>query len=66
MLSLNKVAWILVIVGALNWGLVGLGDFAGADWNIVNMLLSSMPQLESVVYVLVGASGAWLLAKKGI
>ena len=66
MLSLNKVAWILVVVGALNWGLVGLGDFAGADWNVLNMLLSSMPQLESIVYVLVGASGAWLLAKKGV
>ena len=66
MLSLNKVAWILVVVGALNWGLVGLGDFAGADWNVLNMLLRSMPQLESIVYVLVGASGAWLLAKKGV
>ncbi len=59
------VAWLLVIVGALNWGLVGLGDFAGSDWNVVNMLLGAWPQVESLVYVLVGASGAWMLANKG-
>lgn len=64
MSSLNMVAWLLVIVGALNWGLVGLGDFAGADWNLVNMLLGTWPQVESLVYVLVGASGIWLLANK--
>ncbi len=63
--SLNMVAWVLVIVGALNWGLIGLGDFAGADWNVVNMLLGAWPQVESLVYVLVGASGAWMLLKKG-
>lgn len=55
------VATLLVVVGAVNWGLVGLGGFMGANWNVVNMLLGSMPQVEWVVYVLVGASGLWLL-----
>lgn len=53
-------ATLLVVVGALNWGLVGLGGFMGANWNVVNMLLGSMPQVEWVVYVLVGAAGVWL------
>jgi len=65
MSSLNMVAWLLVIVGALNWGLVGLGGFAGADWNVVSMLLGAWPQVEWLVYVLVGASGAWMLVNKG-
>ncbi len=55
------VATLLVVVGALNWGLVGLGGFMGSNWNVVNMVLGSMPQLEWVVYVLVGVSGLWLL-----
>jgi len=55
------VATLLVVVGAVNWGLVGLGGFMGANWNVVNMLLGSMPQLEWVVYILVGGSGLWLL-----
>ncbi len=50
------VAGILVIVGALNWGLVGIGGFMGADWNLVGMILGSWPMVEWLVYVLVGAS----------
>ena len=54
------VATLLVIVGALNWGLVGLGGFMGSNWNVVNMVLGSWPQVEWLVYVLVGLSGLWL------
>ncbi len=54
------VATLLVVVGAVNWGLVGLGGFMGANWNLVNMVLGSWPQIEWVVYVLVGAAGVWL------
>ncbi len=50
------VAKILVIVGALNWGLVGVGMFLGSNLNLVNMILGSIPVLEAVVYVLVGVS----------
>jgi uncharacterized protein len=63
-MSINMVAWILVIVGAINWGLIGLGEFAGANWNVVGMLLGAWPQVEWLVYVLVGASGAWMLINK--
>jgi uncharacterized membrane protein YuzA (DUF378 family) len=57
------VATLLVIVGALNWGLVGLSMLMnnGANWNVVNMLLGSSSLLEGLVYVLVGLSGLWLL-----
>lgn len=43
------IAWILVIVGALNWGLVGLFDF-----NLVMTIFGSWPMVERVIYVLVG------------
>jgi len=56
----EMAATLLVIVGALNWGLVGLGGFMGANWNVVNMVLGAWPQVEWIVYVLVGASGLWL------
>jgi uncharacterized protein len=63
MKALHLVTFILVIVGAVNWGLVGLGYFAGADWNVVSMILGSWPQVEAAVYVLVGLSAIWLLVK---
>lgn len=56
MKGLQQVANILVIVGALNWGLVGL-----LDLNVVNMVLGSMAGLEKIVYILVGLSGVLAL-----
>ena len=56
---LHMVSWILIIVGALNWGLVGIGGFMGNSLNLVNMLLGSMPMLENLVYVLVGLSAVY-------
>jgi len=61
MKALHMIAFILLAIGGLNWGLVGLGDFAGSDWNVVNMILGSWPMVESAVYVLVGVSAVWLL-----
>ncbi len=51
------------MVGALNWGLVGLSMLINGamGWNVVNMLLGSMPQIEAVVYILVGLSALWLI-----
>ncbi len=53
---LAKVAKVLLVVGGLNWGLVGVGMLMGSYWNLVNMIFGSMPTLEAVVYVLVGVS----------
>lgn len=53
----HMVAFVLVVVGALNWGLVGL-----LQVNLVHQLLMSVPALESLVYVLVGVSGVYLFA----
>ena len=63
MADVNYLDWaslVLVIVGALNWGLVGLGTFADQNLNLVNMLLAPVsPQLEALVYLLVGLSGLY-------
>lgn len=53
--SLQMVAWWLVIIGGLNWGLVGLMGL-----NVVNMMFASIPVVEQVVYMLVGVSALYL------
>jgi hypothetical protein len=53
---LSQVTRVLVVVGGINWGLVGIGMLMGGNWNVVNMLLGSVPMLEAVVYILVGLS----------
>lgn len=62
--ALKNVAWWLVIIGAINWGLVGLGYYMGSDYNVVKMIFGSMASVENLVYVLVGLSGAWFLWDK--
>ena len=55
MKELHMVTFTLVLVGAVNWGLVGLFNY-----NLVNMLLGGMPSIEKLVYVLVGASAVYV------
>lgn len=63
MKSLHMVAWVLVMIGAVNWGLVGIGEFMGSNLNVVNMLLGNWPTVEAIVYVLVGASAVYEIVK---
>ena len=56
MKALHTVAFLLVVVGGLNWGLVGAGG-----WNLVEMLLGSWMWVEKLVYVLVGLSALYLV-----
>lgn len=49
------VAFLLVVVGALNWGLVGFFNF-----NLVSTLLGT-GMLTNVVYDLVGLSAVYIL-----
>lgn len=55
-MKLHAIEFVLVIIGGINWGLIGLGRFAGADWNLVYFILGAWPTVEWVVYVLVGLS----------
>jgi len=47
------VAWVLVIIGGLNWGLVGVGMLTSMNLNLVNLAFGSMPTLEAAVYLIV-------------
>lgn len=60
-MKLHCIAFILVIVGGLNWGLVALGSLMGSNWNIVNLLLGAWSMVENVVYLLVGVSALVLV-----
>ena len=56
MKAVNLVTLLLVIVGGLNWGLVGLFSF-----DLVAAIFGAGSLLARVVYVLVGASAFWQL-----
>lgn len=51
---INIMTLVLVIVGGLNWGLVGLFGF-----DLVAALFGPGSALTRIVYILVGLSAAW-------
>ena len=51
MKGVHKLAYFLLLVGGLNWGLVGLFNF-----NLVMALFGSWPMFEKLIYILVGLS----------
>lgn len=61
MTLVDGTALELVVVGALNWGLVGIAYFvdASANWNLVNAVAGSVPGIEFVIYLLVGLAGVY-------
>lgn len=52
----DYIALVLVIVGGLNWGLVGIFNF-----DLVATLFGDMSLLSRIVYALVGASAVYVL-----
>ncbi|KKW15437.1 MAG: hypothetical protein UY55_C0001G0191 [Candidatus Jorgensenbacteria bacterium GW2011_GWB1_50_10] len=56
MKALHKVAFVLLVIGGLNWLLTAFG------WNVVAYLGDT---LATVVYVLVGLSAIYLVATHG-
>ena len=54
----SKTMKVLLVVGGLNWGLIGLGMLMGetSSWNLVHVAFGSMPMFEAAVYVLVGVA----------
>lgn len=54
---MKQVSWIatlLIVIGAINWGFVGV-----FGWNLVEEVFGSWAAVERIVYFLVGISGLW-------
>ncbi len=52
-----SVAWVLVVIGSLNWLLVGVFNL-----NIVDAIFSNL--IARVVYVIIGAAAVYILVNK--
>ena len=53
---IEYVAVILLIVGGLNWGLIGLFKF-----NLIDAIFGMMSGISRIIYVLVGVAAAYRL-----
>lgn len=55
MKALHVIAFVLVVVGGINWGLVGINP----GYDLVAMLLGKWPVAVQVAYTLVGLSAIY-------
>jgi len=51
---IDTIALILIIIGAINWGLIGIFNF-----NLVDTIFGTMSVLSRIIYTLVGVAGVW-------
>lgn len=51
---IHWIALILVIIGALNWGMVGFFNI-----NVVGLIFKGSPGIARVIYAIVGLAGLW-------
>ena len=51
---IDKIALTLIVIGAINWGLIGIFRF-----NLVDAIFGTMSILSRIIYTLVGISGLW-------
>lgn len=56
MKKIHNIAYILVLIGAVQWGIIGLFSI-----NIIEMIFDSVPMITQLIYVLVGLSGLYLI-----
>lgn len=57
----RNVAKLLVLIGSINWGLIGISYFSGGNLNIISMVVGGWPAIEAIVQVLIGLSLLYLL-----
>lgn len=56
MRAFNIIAWIILLIGGLNWLLIGIFSF-----NLVTTICGGIDVLVRIIYILVGISALWLL-----
>ena len=60
----GKIAYILIVIGAINWGLVGL-----LNLDLVAAIFGGIPILAKIIYIVIGLSGVYalfcMITKKG-
>ena len=57
MKTLDIIALVLVIIGGINWGLVGVFDY-----NVVDAIFGAYSAISDIIYTLVGLAALWTIS----
>jgi uncharacterized membrane protein YuzA (DUF378 family) len=56
MYALNVIVFVLLVIGGLNWGLVGLANF-----NLVEKIFAGAPVIAKIIYIIVGLAAIYAI-----
>jgi uncharacterized membrane protein YuzA (DUF378 family) len=58
MKALDRIAVLLMVIGCLDWGMVGLADFNAIMWVFI-----AMPRIQHLLYLLFGLAALWTIGR---
>lgn len=56
---LKQIAYVLLLIGGINWGVYGVSGY-----NVVDVLLGQIPMIANLVYVFVGLSALYIILSR--
>lgn len=57
--AFDWIVWLLIVIGALNWGLVGFFQF-----NLIDVIFHAVPVVSRVIYAVVGLCALYSIYSK--
>lgn len=66
MKTLYSTTFVITCLGAIAWGLIGIGGFMGKNINVVSFISRGYSVLEYSIYLIIGISAVvhiWLASK---
>ena len=57
MKALHAIILTLIIIGGINWGLIGLFNY-----NLIDSIFGTMSLMSRIIYTIVGVAGVWAIA----
>jgi uncharacterized membrane protein YuzA (DUF378 family) len=55
----DSIATLLLLIGGLNWGMVGVADF-----NVIMWLFVAKTTLQHAIYILIGVAAIWKIVRR--
>lgn len=54
--AMDWIATILIIIGGINWGLIGF-----FSWNLVDAIFGEDSAISRVIYAIIGLAALWVI-----
>ena len=61
---MHQLSRILLIIGGLDLGIIGLGNFIGKDLNVIALFHQFTPMLPTIIYLIIGGAAIFSIFRR--